>query len=67
MLLRQVWVWLTWQVARARRLRPTAWVSELPLKRLLEWLADALKARYREERVIPLGRPLLPLKARVTA
>ena len=55
LLLRQVWVLLSGQVARARRLRPTQWVEELPLRRLLEWLADALKARYREKRSIPLG------------
>jgi hypothetical protein len=55
LLLRQVWVLLSGQVARARRLRPTQWVEELPLNRLLEWLADALKARYREKRSIPLG------------
>jgi hypothetical protein len=59
LLLRQVWVWLTWQVARARRLRPTAWVADLPLDRLLDWLADLLKAKYPEDKSIPLGRPIL--------
>jgi len=66
LLLRQVWVFLTWQLARDGRLRPRAWVAALPLRRLLDWLADALKARYREEKAIRLGQPLLPLTARVT-
>jgi hypothetical protein len=61
LLLRQVWVYLSGQVARAWRLRPKQWVGQLPLKRLLEWLADELKSRYREERSIPLGQPLLPV------
>jgi Transposase DDE domain len=61
LLLRQAWVWLTWQLARARRLRPTAWVGALPLARLTEWLADLLKRKYKEEKVIHLGPPLLPL------
>jgi Transposase DDE domain len=67
LLVRQVWVCLSGQVARARGLRPTQWVWELPLKRLLEWLADALKARYRERRSIHLGQPLLPVNARVAS
>jgi Transposase DDE domain len=61
LLLRQVWVWLTAQVARDRGLRPTAWVAELRLARLGEWLADLLKSKYKEEKVIRLGSPLLPL------
>jgi len=65
LLLRQVWVRLSGQIARAQGLRPKQWVAQLPLKRLLEWLADDLKARYREKRSIPLGQPLLPLNARV--
>lgn len=60
LLLRQVWVWLSWQLARDRRLRPTAWVGALPLARLTEWLADLLKRKYKEEKVIHLGSPLLP-------
>jgi Transposase DDE domain len=67
LLLRQVWVWLTWQVARARGLRATAWVGELPLQKLLGWLAGALKARYPEHKVIHLGQPLLPLNSGVGA
>jgi Transposase DDE domain len=60
LLLRQVWVYLSGQVARARGLRPTQWVGELPLRRLLDWLAEALKDRYPEAKVIHLGQPLLP-------
>lgn len=61
LLLRQVWVWLCWQIARAGGLRPTAWVAVLPLATMLDWLADLLKATYREDKSIPLGRPILPL------
>jgi hypothetical protein len=58
LLLRQVWVWLTWQLARRRRCRPTQWLGELPLARLLDWLRDKVCRRYKEERSINL-RPLL--------
>jgi hypothetical protein len=58
LLLRQAWVWLTAQVARCRGLRGGAWVGELPLAVLLGWLAEALRKRYRERRVIELGQPL---------
>ena len=63
LLLRQVWVWLSWQVARAGRLRPSQWVQALPLQRLLGWLADLLKATYQEIQAIDLELPLLPLDA----
>jgi Transposase DDE domain len=63
LLLRQVWVYLSGQVARALGLRPGQWVQDLPLQRLLDWLADAVKARYPEEKALPLGQPLLPLGA----
>jgi hypothetical protein len=55
LLLRQVWVYLTWQLARARRLRPTQWLGELPLRRLLDWLRDEVRKRYKEERSLDLG------------
>ena len=67
LLLRQVWVWLSGQVARARGLRPTAWVAEFPLATMLDWLAELLKARYPEEQAIPLGRPILPLGSELTS
>jgi hypothetical protein len=67
LLLRQLWVWWTWQVARDRGLRPGQWVAELPLEQLLDWLADALKARYPEDKVIRLSQPLIPLDAGVAA
>jgi hypothetical protein len=62
LLMRQVWVYLSGQLARTLGLRPTAWVRDLPLQRVLEWLADILKARYQETKSINLGQPLLPLR-----
>lgn len=58
LLLRQVWVWLTAQVARARGVGPAAWVGELPLSVLRGWLGDAVRKRYPEARSIPLAAPL---------
>lgn len=58
LLLRQVWVWLTWQLARAWRYRPKQWLGALPLAQLLDWLKDEVRRRYKEERSINL-RPLL--------
>lgn len=58
LLLRQAWVWLTWQVARAWGLRPSARVAALPLARLLDWLAEQIKKSHPEKRSIDLGRPL---------
>ena len=55
LLLRQVWVWLTWQLARAWRCRPRQWLEELPLVRLLDWLREEARKRYKEERSIELG------------
>lgn len=54
-LLRQVWVVLTEQLARRRRAKPTAWLGDLPLALLLDWLGDHLETLYREERSIPLA------------
>jgi hypothetical protein len=59
LLLRQVWVWLTWQLGRARGARPTAWLGELPLLRLRDWLAEVLQRQYPEDKVIDLGQPFL--------
>jgi hypothetical protein len=58
LLLRQVWVWLTHQVARDRRLKPSAWVAALPLAKLIGWLSDSLKSRYKEQKAIRLESPL---------
>jgi hypothetical protein len=53
-LLRQVWIVLTEQIARRRHLRPGAWVGDLTLAILLDWLAHALERRHPEQRSIPL-------------
>jgi Transposase DDE domain len=60
LLLRQVWVWLTRQLAFSQQLRPTQWVAEFPLAQLREWLADLLKSKYKEEKEIHLGPFPLP-------
>jgi hypothetical protein len=61
LLLRQVWVWLSGQLARDREAGPNQWLGELPLRRLLDWLNEAVQQRYKEERRIELQRPLLDL------
>lgn len=61
LLLRQVWVWLTWQLAWSQGARAGQWLAALPLRRLLDWLAEAVKSRYKEEKAIDLRQPLLPL------
>jgi len=58
LLLRQAWVWLTGLVAKSQGLKPTAWVAELPLARMVEWLADLLRDKYKECKEIPLHSPL---------
>jgi hypothetical protein len=59
LLLRQAWVWLTGQWARAAGARG-AWVGELTLARLLRWLAEALQGRHPETKALDFGRPLDP-------
>jgi hypothetical protein len=59
LLLRQVWVWLTWQLARSRRARPKEWLGELPLQRLCAWLAEVVQRKYPEKKGIDLHQPLL--------
>lgn len=59
LLLRQVWAWLTMQIARDRGLKLTAWVKELPLATMCSWLAESLNPG--EEKVIRLSTPLLEL------
>jgi len=63
LLLRQVWVWLTGQMARDGRLRPTQWVQGLRLARMIDWLADLLEGKYKEKKEIRLESPLLFLTA----
>jgi hypothetical protein len=58
LLLRQVWVWLTGELARSRQVGPKAWLGELPLQRLLGWLAEVLQRKYPEDKVIELQQPL---------
>jgi hypothetical protein len=60
LLLRQAWVWLTALLARDRGARPRDWVGELPLARLLGWLAAALRRRYPEDEAIAQRQPLPP-------
>jgi DDE family transposase len=62
LLLRQVWVWLTGQLARSRGVGPKVWLEELPLQRLLDWLAEVLQRTYPEDKVIALEQPLLGLE-----
>jgi hypothetical protein len=50
--LRQVRVRPTQRIARARGLRPKAWVSALPLVEMLDWLADRIRSRYPRARCI---------------
>ncbi len=54
LLLRQVWVRLTQLIAQARKAKPTAWIGELPLATLLDWLAEEIKRQYTEHKSIPL-------------
>jgi hypothetical protein len=54
LVLRQVWVCLALQIARARGLRPNAWVSELPLVEMIEWLVQRIRSRYPRTRSITL-------------
>jgi hypothetical protein len=58
LVLRQAWAWLTRHLAHGLKLKPSQWVSVLPLTRMAQWLADLLKATYKEETVIPLASPL---------
>jgi hypothetical protein len=62
LLLRQVWVWLTWQIARSRRLPPKRWVEDLPFLTMLGWLAALLSALYPEDKAVPLDRPIPSLE-----
>jgi hypothetical protein len=63
LLLRQVWVRLTQRIAQAHALSPNAWVAELPLVEMLEWLAQRIRSRYPRTRCITLPRKILTTAA----
>jgi hypothetical protein len=54
-LLRQVWVVLTHLLAKRRHAKPSAWIGELTLEIMLDWLANELESTYPEERIISLN------------
>jgi hypothetical protein len=53
-LLRQVWVVLTELLAIRRHAKPGAWMGELTLEIMLDWLANELASIYPEKRIIAL-------------
>jgi hypothetical protein len=55
LVLRQAWVVLTQRIAAARGLKPTAWVGELPLVEMLDWLAQHLRSLYPQNQRISLS------------
>ena len=59
LVLRQVWVCLTQQIAKARGLSPKAWVGELPLVEMLLWLADHIRTSHNHSQRIDLAPPTL--------
>lgn len=59
--LRQVWVYQTQQIARDRRLRPSAWVSELPLVEMPGWFAEHIQTHYPHTHRIQLTRLTLTI------
>jgi hypothetical protein len=59
LVLRQVWVCLTQRIAKARGPSAKAWVSELPLVEMLDWLAERIRSRHPCTRQITLpNQPL---------
>ncbi|MBP3953696.1 hypothetical protein J8F10_37610 [Gemmata sp. G18] len=63
LLLRQVWVYLTLRIARARGLAPTAWVAQFPLAEMLDWLTQRIRSRYPRTRCITLPHNTLTTNA----
>ena len=63
LVLRQVWVSLTLRIARAQNRNPNAWVAELPLAEMLDWLAQRIRSRYPRTRCITLTRTTLTTAA----
>jgi hypothetical protein len=59
LLLRQVWVELSGEIARVRGYDADEWVRELPLQTLRSWLEAGLREDYKERQEIDLRR-LLP-------
>jgi hypothetical protein len=55
LVLRQVWAYLTQQLAVDRGLRPNAWVGELPLIEMLDWLTQHIRELYHQTRRIKLN------------
>jgi hypothetical protein len=53
-LLRQLWVVLSEALARCQDLQSGAWVADLTLAKLMDWLTDALKHEHPEDCTIPL-------------
>jgi Transposase DDE domain len=52
-LIRQIWVVLTEKLRRVRS-QPNAWVAELPMRRLNDWLVHELTRLHPEEHSIPV-------------
>ncbi|QEG27544.1 hypothetical protein GobsT_23000 [Gemmata obscuriglobus] len=63
LLLRQVWVCLTLRIARAQNRNPNAWVTELPLAQMLDWLTQRIRSRYPRTRCITLPHKTLTTSA----
>lgn len=61
LVLRQVWAYLTQQIARDRRLRPSAWVGELSLVEMLDWLVEDIQIHYPLTRCIILTNTTLTI------
>ena len=55
LILRQLWVRLTEEITRANGLKPSAWVGELPLAEMIEWLIDAIKTPDEPKRSISIN------------
>lgn len=52
--LRQVWAVLTEELARRRHTKPGAWIADLTLQRMIDWLVHELEDLHPENRSIPL-------------
>lgn len=61
LVLRQVWVYLTQQIARDRGSHPRVWVSDLPLVEMLHWLVKEILSRYTHTQCITLDKLTLTI------